>query len=303
MDLDLRKLRYFTAVAQQQHFGRAAEELHIAQSVLSRQIMSLERELRVQLFVRTRRTTRLTPAGEQLLADAGPLLANAEAVRRRVARAGGSGPLGFTVGFMPGLIVTPAVRVMSEHHPELTVEVLRTSWDDQVQVINDGRVDVGYLRLPVDQRGLTVLPLLTEPRVVVLPVDHRLAGLRAVTLTDLAGEPLLQNPEAVLPPQDAAALRDGRARPSVQTIRTVEEKLEYVAAGHGIVVLPLSVATFYTRPDVTHLPVRELPPSQVALAWDRNRRSRLIEEFAGIAVALQTAPPDPAGARPATADG
>ncbi|MFB7667268.1 LysR family transcriptional regulator [Kitasatospora sp. NPDC056138] len=301
MDLDLRKLRYFVAVAERQHFGRAAEALHIAQSVLSRQIMALERELRAQLFVRTRRTISLTPAGEQLLADAGPLLANAEAVRRRVGRAGGSGPLGFTVGFMPGLIVTPAVRVLSEHHPELSVEVLRTSWDDQVQVISDGRVDVGYLRLPVDQRGLTVLPLLAEPRVVVLPADHRLAGRNGVTLADLAGEQLLQNPDAVLLPQDAAALRHGRTWPPVQAIRTVEEKLEYVAAGHGIVVLPLSVATFYTRPDVTHLPVHGLSPSQVALAWDRNRRSRLIEEFAEIAVMLQAAPLKPLAARQATA--
>ncbi|MBD0695945.1 LysR family transcriptional regulator [Streptomyces sp. CBMA123] len=303
MDLDLRKLRYFTAVAERQHFGRAAEELHIAQSVLSRQIMALERELRAQLFVRTRRTTRLTAAGEQLLADAGPLLANAEAVRRRVALAAGSGPLGFVVGFMPGLIVTPAVRVMSQRHPELSVEVFRTGWDDQAQVIRDGRADVGYLRLPVDQRGLTVLPLLAEPRVAVLPADHRLAGHDAVTLADLAGEHLLQNPDAVLPPHAASALLNGRTRPSVQTIRTVEEKLEYVAAGHGFVVLPLSVATFYTRPDVTHLPVHALPPCQVALAWDRSRRSPLIEEFAGIAAMLQASSLKPLDARQPTALG
>ena len=87
-DVDLRKLRYFVAVAEQLHFGRAAEALHIAQPVLSRQIKALEDELKAQLFVRDKRATELTPAGRQLLADAGPLLANADALRRRVARAG-----------------------------------------------------------------------------------------------------------------------------------------------------------------------------------------------------------------------
>ncbi|HEY9339887.1 MAG TPA: LysR family transcriptional regulator, partial [Kribbella sp.] len=84
MDLDLRKLRYFVAVAEELHFGRAAERLHIAQPVLSRQIRALEDELRAQLFARTRRSTELTASGRQLLDDARPLLAAADATRRRV---------------------------------------------------------------------------------------------------------------------------------------------------------------------------------------------------------------------------
>ena len=84
-DVDLRKLRYFVAVAEQLHFGRA-EALHIAQPVLSRQIRALEEELKAQLFVRDKRATELTPAGRQLLADARPLLASADALRRRVGR-------------------------------------------------------------------------------------------------------------------------------------------------------------------------------------------------------------------------
>ena len=174
-DVDLRKLRYFVAVAEQLHFGRAAEALHIAQPVLSRQIRALEDELKAQLFVRDKRATELTPAGQQLLADAGPLLASADALRLRVTRAA-RGQGSFTIGFMPGLIVTEAVCALTSRHPQLTVDVLRTNWDDQTAVVHDGRADVSYIRLPVDQSGLQVRPLLTEPRVAALPAGHRLAG-------------------------------------------------------------------------------------------------------------------------------
>ncbi|HEX3791788.1 MAG TPA: LysR substrate-binding domain-containing protein [Pseudonocardiaceae bacterium] len=283
MDLDLRKVRYFVAVAERLHFGRAAEALHIAQPVLSRQIKALEDELRAQLFTRDKRTTELTPAGAQLLADARPLLANADAARRRVGRAArGRGT--FTIGFMPGLIVTPEVRALSGRHPELSVEVVRTSWDDQVEVIHDGRVDVSYVRLPVDQRGLQVRPLLTEPRAVALPADHRLAGKESIDLIDLADEHLLHGVEALPEWRDIATeLRSGRPRPADAPVHSVEEKLEHVAAGRGIAVLPLSAATFYHRPDVGYVLVRDIPDNQVCLAWDRARRSPLVQEFAAIA--------------------
>jgi DNA-binding transcriptional LysR family regulator len=283
MDLDLRKVRYFVAVAEQLHFGRAAEQLYIAQPVLSRQIRALEDELKVTLFVRDRRTTELTPAGEQLLADARPLLANADAARRRTGIAA-RGRDTFTVGFMPGLIVTAEVRALSSRHPELTVDVVRTSWDDQTEVIHDGRVDVSYVRLPVDPRGLEIRSLLSEPRVVVLPAEHRLAGKQQISITDLAEEHLLQDPDAVPEWRDIATeLREIGRRRVIPYYRSVEEKLEHVAAGHGVIVLPLSTATFYTRADVTHVDIEDIPPNHVSLAWDSSRRSPLIGEFVAIA--------------------
>ena len=162
-DVDLRKLRYFVAVAEQLHFGRAAEALHIAQPVLSRQIRALEDELKAQLFVRDKRATELTPAGRQLLADAGPLLASADALRRRGVRAA-RGPGSFTIGFMPGLIVTEAVRALAGRHPQLTVNVLRTGWDDQTEVLRDGRADVSYIRLPADTGRAAGLIPRADPR-------------------------------------------------------------------------------------------------------------------------------------------
>jgi DNA-binding transcriptional LysR family regulator len=276
VDVDLRKLRYFVALAEELHYGRAAEALHIAQPVLSRQIKALEDELKVQLFVRTKRATELTPAGEQLLADARPLLANAEALRRRVARGTGK----FTVGFMPGLIVTGPVRALRERHPELAVEVVRTAWHTQVSMVHDGQLDVSYVRLPVDQRGLRVRPVHTEQRVAVVRTDHPLAGKESVDIGDLTGEHLLQASAAV-PEWPGSA----ESKPPLM----VEVKLELVASGSGVVILPLSTATFYTRPDVTYVPITDIGPSQICVAWDAARHDPIIDEFADLASAYAPA--------------
>jgi DNA-binding transcriptional LysR family regulator len=158
------------------------------------------------------------------------LLANADALLRRVGRAA-CGVDTFTVGFMPGLIVTAAVRALTARHPELNVDVIRTSFDDQTDAIHDGRADVSYVRLPIDQRGLQVRSLMAEPRVVVLPADHRLAGKDSVEIADLAGEHLLQDPDAVPEWRDIAEELSTGCRRAEPTISIVEEKLERVAAG------------------------------------------------------------------------
>ncbi|HEY2059649.1 LysR family transcriptional regulator [Amycolatopsis sp. NBC_01480] len=284
MDVDLRKVRYFVAVAEELHFGRAAERLHIAQPVLSRQVRALEEELHAQLFVRDRRSTELTAAGRQLLEDSRPLLASADALKRRVTRAA-RGAASFTIGFMPGLTVTDAVRALTARHPGLSVELVRTTWDDQTEVLHDGRADVSVVRLPVEPRGLSVRPMFEEPRVAVLPATHRLAGKESVSITDLAAEHLLNDPDAVPEWRDIAVeLRSG-GRPRAHGYHSIEEKLEHVAAGLGIAIVPLSTSEYYTRADVTCVPVADLPPNQVSLAWMASRRSRLIHDFAEIVTA------------------
>ncbi|MDP9850160.1 LysR family transcriptional regulator [Streptosporangium lutulentum] len=280
MDIDLRKLRYFVAVAEELHFGRAAKRLYITQPVLSRQIRALEHELGAQLFSRNKRSTELTPAGHQLLEDARPLLASAAALGRRIEQAAHGAPT-FTVGFMPGIIVTAAVRVLAARHPELSIGVLRTSWDDQTEVVHNGRADVSFVRMPVDRQGLRLRPLFSEPRVAVLSADHRLADKQSIGVADLAYERLLQNPDAV--PEWRDLPERPKAEPARPAFTGVEEKLEHIATSGGVVVLPLSTATFYTRSDIVHVSIEDIGPNQVCLAWSADRRSPLIEEFAGIA--------------------
>ncbi|MFG3290752.1 LysR family transcriptional regulator [Streptomyces sp. NPDC048179] len=278
MDLDLRKLRYFVAVADRLHFGRAADELHIAQPVLSRQIRALEQDLGASLFTRDRHGVALTDAGRQLLADAGPLLASAHAVRRRVTVAA-RGSRRLMVGFRAGIAVTPAVRLFAERHPDVLVDVQRIEWDDQAAMLLDGRIDVGYVRLPIDEAGLRVTPLYTEPRVAVLPAGHRLAGRERIAQADLAGEPLVWH-------ADAGTQPTRRPHPNAgYLVRGVDETLEHVAAGRGISFLARSATVFSSHPEVSYVPVPDLAPEQVCLAAAESRTSPLVDAFLAAAQA------------------
>jgi DNA-binding transcriptional LysR family regulator len=272
MDLDLRKVRYFVAVADRLHFGRAAEELHIAQPALSRQIRALEKDLGTPLLTRDSHGVALTDAGRQLLADAGPLLASADAVRRRVTAAA-RGSRRLAVGFRTGIPVIPAARAFEARHPDVVVDVQRIEWDDQAAMLLDGRIDVGFVRLPIDETGLRVTPLYTEPLMVVLPAGHRLAGKEEVTEADLAGEPLVWHADPSTHPT-RRPLPDSGLR-----VRGVEEKLEHVAAGRGISFVGRSETLFYSRPDIGYVPIPELAPDQVCLAMAASRTSPLADDF------------------------
>lgn len=284
-DLDLRKLRYFAAVADTLSFGRAAERLRIAQPVLSRQIRALEQELGMQLFVRDTRGTELTDNGRLLLTEARALLASAAAVRRRVAIAA-RGEDVFTVGFMPGLTVTDAVRVFRRGAPSVDVRVMRTGWEEQVAVLLDGRADVSYLREPFSPAGIRSLFVHEEPRVVMLPTGHPLIRTEQVTMADLGSEVLLQDPAAVPEWSTGVPSRRALEGPAKRRSRTVEEKLELVAGGAGVVILPMSTARFYRRPDVAFRAVADLAPTAVHIAWEASRASERIAAFVDAARAV-----------------
>jgi DNA-binding transcriptional LysR family regulator len=255
-------VRAFVAVAERLHFRHAAEQLHIAQPALSRQIQALERQLGTRLFERDRRSVELTAAGRQFLEDAIPLLAAGEAARRRARRAA-RGPKRLVVGFRAGIVPTPAVKAFRREHPDVDVDVQRLEWDDQEEALLGGRVDVAYVRRPIAARGLTLIPLYTEPRLVALPDDHPLAAAPSLTERDLDGEPHLRylQPAAGSTP-----------------LRSVEEKLEHVAAGRGVILLPQSATRYYSRPDVVYVPVTDAEPDEVLLAYER--RTTLVAAFA-----------------------
>jgi DNA-binding transcriptional LysR family regulator len=269
-ELDLTKLRAFVTLAEHLHFGRAAEALHLTQPGLSRQIQTLERQLGARLLERDRRNVALTEAGRQLLEDALPLLEAVNATRQRVARAA-RGPRRLVVGFRAGVIPTPAIAGLCELHPDLVVDVKRLEWDDQELNLFSGQVDIAYVREPITEQGLRLIALYHERRLVALRRDHPLAEAEELWQRDIANERHLR----YLQP-----LRLGGT-----PIRSVEEKLEHVAAGHGIIVLPLSATRHYTRPEVVYVPVVDAQPDQVFLAFVAQRASDLLEDFVAAAEA------------------
>jgi DNA-binding transcriptional LysR family regulator len=222
----------------------------------------------------------LTDAGRQLLTDAGPLLASAHAVRRRVTVAA-RGSQRLMVGFRAGIAVTPAVQLFADRHPDVLVDMQRIEGDDQATMLLDGRIDVGYVRLPIDEAGLRVTPLYTEPRVAVLPAGHRLAGKEQVTEADLAGEPLVWQ-------GDTSTQPTRRPHPNAgYLVRGVDETLEHVAAGRGISFLARSATVFYSHPDISYVPIPDLAPDQVCLAMAATRTSPVVDDF--FAAAQETA--------------
>jgi DNA-binding transcriptional LysR family regulator len=267
MDLDLRKLRYFAAVAEYEHFGRAAEHLYIAQPVLSRQIRALEQELGCVLLERTTRNVRLTEAGRQLQQEAIDLLAAAATATRRVHQAD-RGSTRLVAGFAPGLSMAAAVRRYTAEEHGIEIDVLRLNWYEQAEALRDGRVDVGYLRQPFDATGLTTKTIGSEPSVAYLPAVHPLARKRRLVLADLA----------------ALTTLDAQVRRTT----TIEEKLELVATGQGIAVLPRSVAQYYTRPDLVYRAVVDEPEHSLCICAIRGRRQPHLLRFIETAVETLT---------------
>jgi DNA-binding transcriptional LysR family regulator len=265
MDLDLRKLRYFAAVAEHRHFGRAAEQLYIAQPVLSRQIRALEQELGCALLVRTTRSVQLTPAGEQLCEEARGVFATVDAAVRRVHEID-RGVERLVVGFAPGLHVSEAVRAYAATHPDVGIELLQLHWWEQDAPLRDGRAHVGYLRRPFDDTGLRTIAIGSEPKVACLPATHRLARRRALTTADLDGEPIL----------DAQARRTS----------SLEEKFELIAVGEGIALVPRSVARSYSRPDLVYLPVTDAVPVETCVVVPQDRRERRVLDFVAVAAQM-----------------
>jgi DNA-binding transcriptional LysR family regulator len=192
--LELRRLRYFVAVAEELHFGRAAERLHIAQPPLSQQIRRLENELGVELLRRNRRRVDLTDAGRMLLESARPLLAEADRIEKLLRRAG-EGTVGrLTIGFVgtASYETLPAIlRAFRGRFPDVELRLEELTTGPQVAALRARRIDVGLVRPPVDDTSLRLTALVKEQLVAALPDSHPLAAFATVRVEQLAPEPFI----------------------------------------------------------------------------------------------------------------
>jgi DNA-binding transcriptional LysR family regulator len=287
--LDLRKLRYFVAVAEELHFGRAAERLYIAQPVLSRQIRKLEQELGVELLVRTSRSVALTPAGLQLMDEAKSLLAAAEVTQRRIGNVASDQAV-LTIGFFIGDEFTAARKAFSARHPDVAIKLHRTYWSDQTDLAREGLVDVAFVHLPIDDRELELVTVRSEHRVAALPVGHAAAGKREVSISELADDAVIIQRGATAGWQafhNVDPRPDGRHPRAGPAVDNLEEKLAHVAAGRAISFVPASVAAAVVQPGVVYVPVNDIPPIQVCLAWRASDPSPLVMAFRDCVVAAR----------------
>src|SRR3984885_1203958 len=244
--MELRQIRSFLSVAETLHFGRSAELIHLSQPALSLQIRALEEEVGVRLFERNRRKTTLTAAGAAFRDDAAAALSQLEQAIRR-ARLAANGKLGLLrIGFISTAgseLVADIVRQFSELNPEVEFSLRNILTAEQVQMLETGALDIGFLRLPIGgHSALDVVTVHREPFVLVVPASHKLAKRKRVRLREVAGEDFGMN-EGTLAPgfHDLmfGILRDAGIVPNVcQTAGEMPMLISLVDSGVGVAILP-----------------------------------------------------------------
>lgn len=288
MNLELRQLRYFVAVAEELHFGRAAERLHMTQPPLSQTIQALEASVGTALFARTNRSVALTPAGLALLPEARRLLQQAKGLPElaRRAAAGETGRLALAFVSTADYSVLPSLlRQFREAYPHVAIELREATSDVQQDDLLEGRIDAGLLIPPLSDKTADALhyrTVLTEPLVAALP-----QGLRTrrgpLHLEHLREKPLVIFPRHIAPGlHDAilACFHDAAVTPRIaQEAIQMQTIVGLVSAGMGIALVPQSVSNL-RRPGVEYRPLAgKVPLVETGLAWRRDDASPVLQAF------------------------
>lgn len=291
MRLETRQLKYFIAVAEELHFGRAAQRLHISQPPLSQQIRQLEDDLGVQLFERTQRMVKLTYAGEVFLAQARVALFKCEEAVDivRAAARGEAGLLrfGYTAASAYS-IIAPLIQAFKARHPRVEVAMQEAVSGDQVRDLAQGRLDVGLVRPLAEWPGLIHELLLEERLIVALPVDHALARHRSVSLEDLQGQPFIgfgSQGSRYFHDMIDGLLRSAGVEPDiVQRATQPHAVVALVGAGLGLAVVPDAAARVHMdRVVYRPLHAEGLPRPQLHLCWRADAATPLVRNFLEVA--------------------
>ncbi|MGO1408693.1 MAG: LysR family transcriptional regulator [Brachybacterium sp.] len=282
--LETRELRYFLAVAEELHFGRAAERLGIAQPPLSRAVQQLERRLGARLFDRDRRGVELTDAGRVLHREAALALAAVEAAAQRTRRAADPTQV-LTLATKAGAS-HELLRLLLDAHSRVPnavpVEVVLCEVGEQAGLLRTGAADVALMHRPVDDlAGFESQDLLTEGQVAIVPAAHPLASRDRVTMAEVATVPDL--PMARWPRRDGT-YPEGPG----PEVRTQSQLAQLVALGRTLLVIPAS-SRAWQWPQHAAIPVTDAPPITTVLAWPPHTRSRALDAVLETAAALASA--------------
>ena len=287
--MELRHLRYFVAVAEELHFGRAAERLHIAQPPLSRQIRDLETEIGTPLFDRVARGVELTPAGKAFLPEARLTLAQAERAQRSAQRAakGETGRLrvGFVEAATYSAILPNVLGFFRMHLPQIGLSLFEMSSIEQEEALRDSRIDLGMLdNIPTDaERWLHVESVYSDPLVAAMPESHELAKKARINFEELAEDPFVLFPRTEMPrlyDEFIAACRASGFSPRVvQQAEGWHTLAGLVGAGVGTAFVPRSLANAQ-RPGIVYRRVRGLTVAvEMAAVWKKGEKSPVRERF------------------------
>jgi DNA-binding transcriptional LysR family regulator len=296
--IDFRRLRYFLAVAEELHFGRAAARLGIAQPPLSQQIQRLERELDTQLFVRTRRTVSLTDAGRALMEETRSILINVQGAISRVARAGRGETGVISVGFAASVMFQELPRIIRRfrtQYPDVRLDLRELPTALQLTGLRVGDLDVGFVREPAPDPTLHLETVLREPLLIAVGKDHRLAARSRIRLQDLSQEDFVLFPEDVAPGLHRQVLalcqNAGFVPRVVQVSRELHTTVSLVAAGVGVTIIPGSVTKMGST-GVRYQPIRSVRVgTRIDMAWRVDNARPVLNAFLGVVRNINTAAP------------
>jgi len=285
--MELRQLKYFIAVAEELHFGRAAERCHIAQPPLSQQIRNLEDELGVKLLERTSRKVALTQEGAEFLRRCLDIQARLdEAVVCVQDMAQGLEGL-LRVGFIgPASLsrLPKAIRAFREANPNIRLDFSAKSTTEQLPMLRGDRLDIAFVRLfGHDTTGLKSMVFLREPYMLAIPEGHRFAGRERLDITDLEGEPLIFNQRIAQPALYRSLIgsfhKAGFMPNIVQEVNTEQSTVALVATGLGSALVPASSAGDH-RSGVCFRPLDgDLPQWEMTALWKERRQTALLGKF------------------------
>ncbi|MBU3067967.1 LysR family transcriptional regulator [Nocardia sp. NEAU-G5] len=292
--MERHEIEAFLAVADELHFGRAAERLHVSTGRISQTIKVLERRFGAALFERTSRRVALTPIGRQFYED---LLPGVEQIRTAVCRATAAGrgltgtlDIGF-VGAAAGELILEVHKAFRAEHPDIEVRIREIQINDGLDGWRRDTYDMALTGRPIVEPDLVVGPtLIFEDRMLALPAAHPLAARSSLSLEDLAEVTLLRMPrtvpDALLDDRIPSHTPNGRPIAHGPIAHTFQEILAMIGAGTGAFVVGAQVTRFYLRPGVRYVPFRDAPPVEWGFVWLRARETVRVRAFAAAAARL-----------------
>jgi len=287
--MELRHLKYFVAVAEELHYGRAARKLNIAQPPLSQQIMNLESVLGIKLFDRSKRNIQMTAAGSHFLKEAKQVLLQVEqaAETARMIYGGKAGRL--VVGFVGSVIHTflpEGLRLFRERFPKVEMVLHEMNTAEQIASLHAKRIDVGFLYIGAQDRALAFKTLTMAPLLAVLHNNHPLSGRKSVHIRQLAHEPFIANTRSSEPVVRDAFISlchsAGFSPRIAQEAGQVQTVLGLVASGLGTCLLPDFIKNI-RRPGVQYVPLSGSPSEvKLAVVWRSDNASILVKSFVNV---------------------